>query len=299
MKRYIRRPVQTRFLMTFALFLGLAAMPAGAQPTAPAVPEPATDAIETPAPSTPAMAAAPVDSPAEPGYDGKPIDPSKPVVVRIISPRDDEVLDTNSVDIFLAVDNYRLAAGGNRLRIILNNENPREIEDTEAPVVIPELSQGGHTLRAYAVDPSGKALTNPEAFAMAHFFIRKKDFQNFVDRKAPLLTVNCPLNGKMDISDDDPVYLDFLVFNAPLGGDGYSIHYKLNQKEEYLATAEPVAWKDLKPGRYELLVRLVDKHREPIPGQYNQVVRTFDVRPVVKPSAVDDTPNQAGPLPEF
>ena len=103
------------------------------------------------------------------GFDGQPTDPSKPVSIKIISPTPSEVLLSNTADVFDA-DNYILAPGGNRIRVILDNEAPVELDNLHRPVVYRNLNEGGHTVRALAVRPDGVSLTNKEAFAMVYFF---------------------------------------------------------------------------------------------------------------------------------
>jgi hypothetical protein len=216
---------------------------------------------------------------AEPGFDGKPEDSQKPVAVRIVTPKTGETLNENNADIFFSVDNYRLADGGNRLHVILDNNNPVSHADIRRPFIAKELPEGGHFIRVFAVAPDGRSFTNPDSAASTRFFIRKKDFQNFIGPNNPYLTVNLPVDGFLDIDGGDRIWFDFRTHNTPLtkGGD-YFVHYRINNVEDYLQNDDPLYWQGLKAGRYELMVELVDKEKKLVPGPFNQVKRTFDLR---------------------
>jgi hypothetical protein len=250
----------------------------------------------TPAPSSTivvpaeASAAAPLDPP---GYDGKPVDPSLPVTVKILSPKPEEVLQKSTVDVFFNVENYMLARGGNRLHVLVNNNPPVIIDNVKRPLVLKELPEGGHTIRVLAVRPDGLSLPEPEAFAQVHFFVRKKNFLNFTNPGLPYLTVNLPHDGLLDIGEGERIWLDFKTHNAPLapGGD-YAVKYKINNAEGIAHENRAVYWESLKPGRYHLTVELTTRDGTAIPGSFNFVKRAFQVR--VAPKAEFAAPPSSG-----
>jgi hypothetical protein len=250
-----------------------------------------TSAVTTaPTPTTPDSTAASVPAPAptpaaetiNSGYSGTANDPSKPVAVHILSPKPDEIITTSTVDVFFSVDNYTLADGGNRLHVILNNNDPVPVYDLRRPLTFKELPEGGHTVRVLVVQPDGHSLPNPEAFAIVHFFVRKKNFQNYIAPNSPFLTVNLPVSGIVDIEDGGKVWFDFHVHRAQLSPKGYKVHYKINNIEGNITEDKPVYWEGMKPGRYELAAELLDSNNIPAQGIFNQVKRSFDVRAVVK-----------------
>jgi hypothetical protein len=128
---------------------------------------------------------------------------------------------------------------------------------------------------------------------MTTFFLRRKGFENFVPENAPMLTVNLPINGYLDLADGDVVWFDFKTVNAPLvKGGGYQIQYRLNRGEGFITDEKPIYWTQVKPGRYELTAQLVDNNLQPLPGAFNTVKRVFEVRvaqramPVTTPAPV-------------
>ncbi|PAW76843.1 MAG: hypothetical protein B9S32_13990 [Verrucomicrobia bacterium Tous-C9LFEB] len=263
-------------------------LPPVATPTATAS---STTAVPTTLPATPDPNAhaivAPAPEPINPGYSGAPNDPAKPAVVRIISPKPEEILSSSTADIFFAVENYTLAEGGNRLHVIVNNNEPIPVHDLRLPLTLKELPEGGHTIRVLLVQPDGHSLPNAEAYAMAHFFIRKKNFQNYAAANAPYLTVNLPVSGIVDVEENGRVWFDFRTHNAPLAPNGYRVHYKINNVDGTITEKKPVFWDGMKPGRYELLVELLDAAGSPVLGVFNQVKRSFDVRAAVKALPVE------------
>ena len=217
---------------------------------------------------------------ADPGYSGQPVDPSRPVVVRITAPAAGAVLAENTCAVRLEAGNYQLAPGGNRLFLFLDNRPPQVVDDLAQPIAFANLAEGGHTLRLLAVGPEGIALPNPEAFATTRFFVHRRDFQNLVT--LPCLTVGLPLNGLAVPDAEGKVWLDFKVGGGAVGPDGYKVRARLDRMEKTLSVEKPSAWTHLAPGRYHLTVDLLDASGQPVAGVFNQVVRTFDIGVPVK-----------------
>lgn len=225
------------------------------------------------------------------GRDGQADDPSRPVSVRIVSPREREIVPTSVVDVFIEVDNYTLAEGGNRLHVLVNNQAPVPWTDIRRPFPIRDLSEGGHTVRVLAVRPDGTMLRDG-AFAMVHFYVRRKNFQNYTDPEAPFLTVNLPGDGVAELDAQGRLCFDYRAHNADFQGDsGLVIKYQLDAYEGELREEGPVYWSNLVPGRHKLVVELFDRTGQPVFGPFNRVERNFEVRPVLRavPVAPDDT----------
>ncbi|PTX92163.1 hypothetical protein DB346_24785 [Verrucomicrobia bacterium LW23] len=277
---------------------------------APAAPSPPAPAPPKPAPTAKAEVKRATE--ARVGFDGQANDPSKPVHVRIVSPRHGEVVQPatsqepgkpiNTVEILFEVENYTLAEFGNRLHVIIDNDAPVAVHDTRQPLVLKNMAEGGHLIRAFAVKADGRALGNPQSFALTSFYVGRKNFLNFVVPNTPLLTLNLPTSGVQDADDTSTVWLDFLTQNAPIG-KGYMLRFRVNNQEDYVTDEKPSFWTGLKPGRYEFMAELVDSARRPVPGVFNRVTRTFDLRAThkatplspeeaaaAKPSATNATP---------
>lgn len=288
----------------WVLLSGLGALAAEVRAVEPgeSVPEavPPRAEIVEPAPAdAPAVPAAPVVAP-DAGRDGLPTDPALPVAVRIISPRPREIIPTAVVDVFLQVDNYLLAAEGNRLHVFVDNEPPVPWFETTRPFPIKGLNQGGHTVRVLAVRPDGTSLRQPGAFAMVHFYIKRKDFQNYIDPALPFLTVNQPPSGPAALDANDRLCFDYWVHNVDFSANpGVKLRYKLDAYEGTLAEPGPVLWANLQPGRHKLLVELYDATGQPLFGPFNRVEREFIVRQVLKavPLVPDERNVPPGSLP--
>lgn len=239
------------------------------------------------------LAADPEPAPPQaPGFDGHPLDPAQPVAVRIVSPAPDAVVPDNGVDVFVQADNYAVAEGGNAVHLLVDNGAPQALDDLRAPLTLRGLAEGGHTLRVLAVRPDGTALANPEAAAMVHFFVRRRDFQNYADPAKPYLTVNLPLNSRgAGAALQGRVWFDFRTPNAPLAkAGGYVVRCTINQTAQVIDSARPIYWDNLQPGRYDLTAELLTSDLKDVPGPFNRVTRTFDVQTPAKAMPTTQAP---------
>lgn len=221
----------------------------------------------------------------QPASSGQAIDPSQPVRLSILSPKPEEIVPKNRIDVFIKLENYEVSPNGNGICIILDNQSPRFHYKKNAPIVFSGLPDGGHTLRAYPVTPNKTALKNPESHAEVHFYVRKKDFQNYLPPKAPSLSVTSPQNGAHFSGEEATrVLFDFNVKNTTLG-EQYRIRYSLNGQVSFLTDLQPVTFNHLHSGTHILIVELVDKNNRLAPGIYNRVERKFTVeKPASTPS---------------
>ena len=220
---------------------------------------------------------------------GKPIDPKEPIRVKIESPLDGQVVDWETVDVFMRVENYALGEGGNRLHVILDNGSPTEQESERKPTILRSLAPGAHSLRVYAVKPDGKMLADLNASDRINFFVRRKDFSNFQPWNSPYLTVNLPQEGMVYPDGEGKVWLDFRAHNAPLAKDKFRVKAQLDGVETILNKEEPYPWGGLAEGRHRLLVELIDEDGDPVSEMFARVERTIEVPRMVK--AVN--PNEA------
>jgi hypothetical protein len=230
---------------------------------------------------------------AQDGYTGQPLEATRPIELRIVSPLPSELLSENTVDVFVEVDNYRLAPGGNRLHVILDNGAPLILDNVKRPIVMRDLAEGGHCVRVIAVKPDGTVHANKEAFAMVHFFVRKRDFQNFVNPELPFITLASPTAGVVEADEQGRVWLDFKVHNATIGlGGTHAVRYEINNLVG--ALNGPFFWPGMKPGRYQLKVELLTAEQQVLSGPFSRVDRVFEVRPPPV-RAVPGTPAAAVP----
>jgi hypothetical protein len=230
------------------------------------------------------------------GNTGAAIDPSQPITLQIISPRNNEIIDSPPVDIFFDLKNYELAEGGNALRVIINNNPPITLYSTTRPLTLTNLHDGGQTIRAFVVRPDGTIIRDPHANAITHFYVRKKDFQNFVDQSKPYLTVNLPSGDSYDTDINGQLCVDVLL-NNPAQAAGYKIRYSMEGYEGFLNGKEVAYWNGVAIGKHKLLIELLDANSRSVIGPFNRVERYFEIRQLLKaaPMPADaPVPSQTG-----
>ena len=202
--------------------------------------------------------------------------------MKIESPLDGQVVDWETVDVFVRVENYALGEGGNRLHVILDNGSPIEQASERKPTILRSLAPGSHSLRVYAVKPDGKMLADLKASDRINFFVRRKDFSNFQPWNSPYLTVNLPQEGVVYPDGEGKVWLDFRAHNAPLAKDKFRVKAQLDGVETILSKEESYPWGGLSEGRHRLLVELIDEDGDPVSEMFARVERTIEVPRMVK-----------------
>jgi len=221
---------------------------------------------------------------------GRGILPDQPVLLKIESPEEGQVMPWETVDVFIRVQNYALGEGGNRLRAIVDNGSPIEHASDLKPIVLRGLSPGAHSLRVYGVKPDGKILTDSGSEQRINFYVRRKDFSNFQPEDHPYLTVNLPLDGMGFPDADGKIWLDFRAHNVVLGKDKYRVKVQMNGVETILSSGAPYAWAGLEEGRHRMVIELVDEEGDPVSEIFARVERTFEIPRIVKavnPKEVD------------
>ncbi|MCS7063885.1 MAG: hypothetical protein NZM04_07575 [Methylacidiphilales bacterium] len=199
------------------------------------------------------------------------------VSVEIIAPKVDEVLRTNEALVFLKVSGYPISPTAFRVKAILDNESPRTLDNIRKPIIFNNLSQGGHLLRVYLVKPNGRVVDDPGAFAMRRFYVGQKDFRHQIDALAPLLTVNDPVAGRIELSPAGLFWFDFLTRNAPIGEGAYGIRYRFNNVSATVYSPKPIFWRGLREGRYQFTAELIDPEGNVAAGPFNRVEREFEI----------------------
>jgi len=232
------------------------------------------------------------------GMDGMPIDPSRPVRVEIIAPTTSQVLQTQTVDVFFNLQNYKLGeedSGGNRVHYILNNNPPQPVYDEIQPITYKNLSEGGHTVRVFAVRPDGTMFSNPEAYDMVHFYLRRKDFQNYTDPDQPYLTVNLPTEELVSTDEQGRIVFDYRIHHFE-AEPGLELRYKIGAFEGFLTRQGPVYWSNLATGKHKLEVELLRPNRQPAIGPFNRVEREFSVVKVRRAEPVTEEDEALEPI---
>ena len=213
---------------------------------------------------------------------GMPIHSGQPVVLKIETPQEEQVMTWETVDVFVRLQNYAIGDGGNRIFLILDNGSPIEHAHELKPVILRGLTPGAHTLRSYAVRPDGRMLMDREAWDRVNFYVRRRDFSNFQPRERPYLTVNLPLDGNAYPDAEGKVWLDFRAHNAPLGKESFRVKVLMDGVETILGKEEPYPLAGLSEGRHRVIIELIDEDGDPVPEIFARVERTFEIPRIVK-----------------
>jgi len=226
--------------------------------------------------------------PGSTGMDSIPIDPTRPITLQVEYPNDRQIVTSQDVDIFINLDNYKLGpqgSGGNRLHYILDNQPPQPLYDAVSPITFRNPSQGGHTIRVFAVRADGRMFRNAGAYAIRHFYVIRKDFQNYTDPAKPYLTVNLPTGAQEKTDDQGRIIFDYKLHNIQRG-QGYELRYKIGAYEGFLTQDGPVYWSNLASGKHRIEVELLKDNRQPVIGPFNQIEREFTVEKIMRAELV-------------
>lgn len=213
---------------------------------------------------------------------GEAIHPGQPVVLKIETPKEEQIMSWETVDVFFQLKNYAIGDGGNRLCLILDNRSPIEHVHDLKPVILRGLPPGAHSLRAYAVRPDGKMMRDSEAWDRVNFYVRRRDFSNFQPRDHPYLTVNLPSDGEAYPDAEGKLWVDFRAHNVLLGKESFRIKLSMDGVETILSKEDPHPISGLPEGRHRMVIELVDEDGDPVPEIFARVERTFEIPRVVK-----------------
>jgi hypothetical protein len=215
--------------------------------------------------------------------------------VSIASPRMDETLATDTVELMLDLRNYsigKVEQGGNgqHVHVIVDNEPYEAIYDASKGIPLGKevdgkrrLSEGTHVVRVFpsAGPPKSpgdaehhESRKNPGAFAWVRFHVKKADGvgQNF-DATLPTLTYSRPKGTyAAGTPEKDRLLLDFYVTGTKLSADGHRVRVTVDGKEPGITdlagkavTGPLVEWKPYlisptpAPGEHAIVLELVDK----------------------------------------
>ena len=200
--------------------------------------------------------------------------------VQIVAPRDGALVRTNRVEVHLAVTDWPAPQDGRHIHLILDNEPYRRVDDPSRPVVLENLAEGTHVLRAFPGWHTHESVKRDGAFAMAVFHVGNRTDAVHLDPHAPLLTYSRP---KGDYNGDDAAHilLDFYVRNVPnnqLAANGYRVRYTIdNGTPAELASWVPYTISNLSDGAHTIALDLIGADGQPVAGPFNHTERTIHV----------------------
>jgi hypothetical protein len=202
--------------------------------------------------------------------------------IKIETPADGALIQKNHVDVF--VDHLTPLPRGSQYHVFLDNNPPLILESSAVPCVLKKLEDGGHLLRVFAVDAEGRAL--PDAYAVSSFYVKRRDFQNFLPPNVPYITVNLPLGGLVVPDEKKQVCFDYIVHGVQLSSSGYKLHCRFNNRQTIIDTPGPVYLPDVSYGKNKLRIELIDPDGNPVMNDFAIVNRDFEVVAAPKPMPV-------------
>lgn len=200
--------------------------------------------------------------------------------VAITAPRDNSVARTNRVEVRLRVTDWPAPQDMRHVHLIVDNEPYRRIDDPSRPVVLENLSEGTHVLRAFPGWGSHESVKTPGAFAVSVFHVGRRSADFTFDRRAPLLTYSRP-KGEYAGADAERVLLDFYVSNVPsdaLSATGHRVRYAIDGA----LTGEATSWaphfiENLPSGPHTIVLELLGPDGALVPGPFNRTERTITI----------------------
>ncbi len=175
--------------------------------------------------------------------------------VSVLSPRPDEVVNTNNVLVNLQVQGVPIfknaALGlGPHLHVLIDRTSYQSVYDLAQPLTLNNLTPGTHTLQVLIAKPWHESWKNPGALAQVTFHVLAKSAENPAPT-APTLVYNEP-----DATyGAEPFLLDFYLANAPSHRDAqqhlvndWRVRTTINDQSFEVDQMSPFYLKGLKPG---------------------------------------------------
>ncbi|MBD1841902.1 hypothetical protein H6F89_00430 [Cyanobacteria bacterium FACHB-63] len=210
--------------------------------------------------------------------------------VSIVSPRQDEAIDDNTVSVKFNVKDLPLYKDaklglGPHLHVFLDDQPYQAVYDVSQPLVLKDLAAGTHTIRAFAGRPWHESFKNDGAYAQTTFHVFTKTPNNSPDPKLPLLTYSRP----QATYGAEPILLDFYLTNAPLhivaqedSKDevaDWRVKVTVNGDSFMLDRWQPIYLKGFKSGKNWVQLEYVDDKGNPVQNVYNNTARIFNYEP--------------------
>jgi len=236
--------------------------------------------------------------------------------VGIAQPRNGATLRTNRAEVRLSVTDWPAPQDMRHIHLVLDNEPYRRVDDPSRPIVLENLSEGTHVLRAFPGWGSHESVKVEGAFASSVFHVGRRSEGAAFDPHAPTLTYSRP-TGEYRGANADRVLLDFYVTNvrgsspAPCGpadlcapsldapgnelsATGYRVRYAIDGTARgELTTWVPYFIEGLGDGEHTIVLDLLGPDGRPTAGRFDHTERTIrvDRRPA---PGVSGSPTPAG-----
>lgn len=259
-----------------------------AETAAATTPEPAATTAATTTTTTTTTEAKKPAPPPPVVEDMKPSEDPKPLPsVKITAPKNDasigDLAKAKDFEIKLDVKDWPTVEKGPHVHLILDELPYKAIYDTKKPVKVSELlpagtelTEGEHTLVAFASRATHESVKGKGAQQLVTFWVGKKGKSTF-DPKKPHVIYSRP-KGENKGAMGKELLIDFYLFGTTLD-KGEKVKYTIAGPSlttpltgEFTTWAPKVA-KDLPKGDYEVTLELVDKDGKPFEGPLTKTTR--------------------------
>ena len=213
--------------------------------------------------------------------------------VKIISPQNDQTLDSTTAEVKLEVQGITLFKNeelkmGPHLHFFLDDQPYQALYNVDEPIVLSDLAPGTHTIRVFASRPWHESFKNEGAYAQSTFHVFTKTEDNNPSLNQPLLTYSRPQGNY----GAEPIMLDFYVTNAPLhlaaqeNPDDeiadWRIRVTVNGETFLLDTWQPIYLTGFNKGQNWLKLEFIDENGEVVDNAFNSTVRAINYDPKIK-----------------
>jgi len=223
--------------------------------------------------------------------------------VRIAVPKDEEIVSGNPVWIQFRIDGFALGSDSsqferaNQVAVSDMGQTVHVVVDdrpyfaVNEPAINPfnetgyfynqsykfempfSLKDGLHTIRMFPARSFGESLKGDNTFAVLTFYVGNRDSMKQPDLLKPYLTYNEP-SDQMDLNENQPVLLDFLLSNCELSPDGYNVRLMIDGVKRTLTSWQPYYIYGLSKGKHKIRLELMNRE-EKVSGPFSEAERTI------------------------
>jgi hypothetical protein len=167
------------------------------------------------------------------------------------------------------------APDGQHVHLIVNDRPYQAIYDLDAPVVLDDLPEGTHVIRAFPGRDWHESVKTPGAFDQVVIVVGDGDLDPFVGQTV----VFSRPQGAYEGPQADSILLDFVVQGIELGDAAYQVLFTLNDEQTFRITRwQPYLLVGVPDGEHTLRMELFDAEGRPVETPWLPVERNFTVR---------------------
>lgn len=202
--------------------------------------------------------------------------------VTIQSPRADEFIESDTVEVSLKVEDLPLFKDktwelGPHVHLFIDDQPYQAVYDASAPVTLKGLTPGTHTIRAFASRPWHESFKNPGAYDQVTFHVFTQTEGDRPTPNQPLLTYSRP----QATYGAEPIMLDFYLQDPRANGMAAPPQVKvtINGTSFVMDRWEPIYLKGFKEGQNWLKVELLNSSGQPLTGPFSSQTRLITFKP--------------------